>query len=805
MSPPLAARRALVVLLLISGGLFAFRHARRAAGFWSIDDAAVTYAAAFELADHRSFAPSFEGTPVESYSNPLVFFVVAALRLAGWFDPITTHLHVEAFLFGCMLALVWSTLRTRLGDLPSLCAALIFAALELITPATWLWYGSGLENIWVSVGLLSLLWLCEKTQRGVPLSPAWGLAALAVAMTRPEAPVYVAAFFLALALFARPATLAPRAHLRQIARMLLVTGGGAAVWLGFRRMAYGDWLPNTYYAKLPGGPALGRHSLDYVVDQLLPYCGSALFSCAAPALWLAPATRRLAPAYCLLLAAALTLPLVAGGDWMGEHRFATPFLMMSHAAYSALAAACLAGFPRSVRALPRASALVALLGALVVFAGPGVLRSARLAIRDPITLPDVTIARVAELQGAARWEHQARLGLPNAVVLLPDAGGSLLAGAMQLVDNGYLADYQLPRIARGPDGMRQVNQYEIAERRPDLVDPNPAWPFDRRNIGARYLAGGGALLARRELIDLREEDPTARLVYQSGGLRLSLSPQTVPTVAPGGLVRCEVIVAWRGGPPDARTRLAARVEGDRDSISLAPYEAKADGRERRALLVRAPETPGSFAVSIEVIRDGETVFRGPLLILEVTREEQSLERAAAAILQDTAPAAAMRRMARLREQLVPRLGMLAFRGLRESLALSHATNDPSAGRQLAQLRWHQRLAHFEPLPLAIRRAEAGAIHNFLATCPPAPGAPAGRVLCLGHAVDELRRQGYFGVTSIEPGLAEELDRARHALDSLGPLERYRALVGLTLAIPSSLPLQRALLEARRLLSDSPEL
>src|SRR5688572_935957 len=73
-------RRALATALAVfAAAAVAFRWARHSAGFWSIDDAAITYAAAFELADHGSLAAYVEGTPVESYSNPLVFFVVAAL------------------------------------------------------------------------------------------------------------------------------------------------------------------------------------------------------------------------------------------------------------------------------------------------------------------------------------------------------------------------------------------------------------------------------------------------------------------------------------------------------------------------------------------------------------------------------------------------------------------------------------------------------------------------------------------------------------------------------------------------------
>jgi hypothetical protein len=121
----------------------AFRWARARAGYWTIDDAGITYAAAYELADHGSLAAYVEGTPVESYSNPLLFFVVAALRLVGAFDPARTHLHLEMLVFASMIVLLWSTLRAWTNDVAAVSAAATFAAIELLTPACWEWYGSG--------------------------------------------------------------------------------------------------------------------------------------------------------------------------------------------------------------------------------------------------------------------------------------------------------------------------------------------------------------------------------------------------------------------------------------------------------------------------------------------------------------------------------------------------------------------------------------------------------------------------------------------------------------------------------------
>ena len=57
------------------------------AGAWTIDDAGITYAAEFQIVDHHSLATSFEGPPIEGYSNPLLSSIVALLRVFARSNP----------------------------------------------------------------------------------------------------------------------------------------------------------------------------------------------------------------------------------------------------------------------------------------------------------------------------------------------------------------------------------------------------------------------------------------------------------------------------------------------------------------------------------------------------------------------------------------------------------------------------------------------------------------------------------------------------------------------------------------------
>jgi hypothetical protein len=805
-------RRALATALAVfAAAAVAFRWARQSAGFWSIDDAAITYAAAFELADHGTLAAYVEGTPVESYSNPLVFFVVAALRALGCFDPITTHMHLATLAFAGMAVLVWSMLRRIAGELAALVGAALFVATQLAATPTWLWYGSGLENAWVSAGLVAMLWLCARTASGVALAPAWGAVGCLAAMTRPEAPVYVAGFYVALALCARPPELTWRAHARQVAGALAVTFVLYAGFLCWRRIAYGDWLPNTYYAKMFGERDLVYNVRVSVIQNLLP--STRLLASSAIALLFVSRARRIGASLVVLLIAALALPITVGEDWGmgGGNRFWTPFLTMCHASLAVLAAVCVAGAARAARRTARIAAAV---GLVVVAIATARLLAARIR-RAPVKLSEVTIANIGATQGGMRWEHQMRLGVPYAVSLIPDAGGSLLVGGMQMVDYAYLADFVMAHIGRAngePGLMRQVNQYQHEERRPDLIDDDTAiGDIDKSVFGTRYLSGGaGHLLARRDLVAAAPVDAAARPVFDDGRLRVYLSDETVRSAVPGALVRCELIVAWNDMTLDDHTHVRAFVEnGDGDEIALRPYQPGPSGIERHALLLGAPPHPGRSQVMIQIVRGDRAIFIADLLVLDVRAGAGDVAAGddVREILEDAGAMRAARRLAWLREQLIPRLGMTAFRRTVDDLLAHDRERAALAGEDLLLLRWNARLASTEGVPPRIREAEVAIARRLFAACPAATAAPATatRVGCLGRVIDELRRLGYLGLLARVPEIAGELSRARAAVGGLPLDQRYQTLVGLTLADPASVALQRDLIAVRRELERYPEL
>lgn len=785
-------RRAIIIgtaLFLLSA--FGFRLLRDSAGYWTIDDAGITYSAAFELADHGSLSPYIEGTPIEGYSNPLLFFIVTVLRLLRVFDPITTHIQLEMIVFAAMIVLVWRLLRRLTGEIAAAIGAVAFALIELLVPSTWIWYGSGLENVWLSAGFVAMIWLCARTGTGVTLRPGWGALVFAVSITRPEAPIYAIAFYAALLLFARPAELPLRAHMRQLSRAIAVTVALYMAFLIWRRVAYHAWLPNTYYAKIGDDLKLAENMGDYVVGQLLGYGRSGMFAMCVLALLLIRKLETLGLCLLAFLITSLVLPIVAGPDWMGEHRFATPFFAVCHLCYAALLAGCIA----QVRwQLPPIGTLVATL------ALPLLLVFGQLSVRNPPIPSKVTIGQVAYFKGALRWEDQMRLGLPYPVVLTPDVGGTLLVGGIQTVDNGALTDFQMARIGRhygDPEHVdaRVLAQYLNQERRPDLVDPNPFWPLGRNLVTGQYLRNGGTnsprFYARRDLVEVPAVEPEAELVLEAEGVRVYVSRETVRTVAPGGLIRCEVFVSWTTKPDDTVRIRASLGAFDGDEISVGSYVQQPSGVERHAFLLGVPQASGPFAISFELLRGRKQLAVGRSLVIQVSDNPFSIQRAVASLAIGASPVQLARRTAWLREQMIRRLSVHQLHDLEAGLFGADVERKAIAGRYIRLLRWNARLATREALPAPLRRAEDAAIRGMFDTC-----GSVRRLLCIGRVADQLRRLGYLDVLARVPAIASEL---RGEPPSTG-LARYEALVGITLARPDDLDRQWELLDARRALA-----
>ncbi len=243
------------------------------------DDAFISFRYAHNLAagDGLVFNPGF--APVEGYTNFLWVVVLAAFDYCGakpeHVAPILSILLTVA-LWGLVARAAWRWIP----DGPFRFAILLPTAWLAVTRSVAVWSTSGLETrlfeVLVVAGIFRLIddvsAAGDGERRGLPLASVY--LALA-ALTRPDGMLIGGA-----AMATAAAILAMRRRLRfgDIATHALVFGGIVGAHLLFRHAYYGDWVPNTYYAKVGGrawwemGSAyLACFAIEYAVWLWIPF------------------------------------------------------------------------------------------------------------------------------------------------------------------------------------------------------------------------------------------------------------------------------------------------------------------------------------------------------------------------------------------------------------------------------------------------------------------------------------------------------------------------------------------------------
>src|SRR5262249_33191871 len=147
-----------------------------------------------------------------------------------------------------------------------------------------IWTTSGLENpLLAALAAASCALTMRAEAAGPALAALAGVSAALLALTRPDATLYSCAFPLVLLWTTRPLrTLRWRALLAYGFGCIPVLAGYAV----FRRLSFGAWVPNTYYAK-------GRPELAFLldVDKWISLGGTALGVLGLPLLALAVFSR----------------------------------------------------------------------------------------------------------------------------------------------------------------------------------------------------------------------------------------------------------------------------------------------------------------------------------------------------------------------------------------------------------------------------------------------------------------------------------------------------------------------------------
>ena len=259
-------------------------------------------------------------------------------RVEGFTSPLWMAVHVVLQTLG-MTKLIWAQVLGALG-----CGALII--LSARTPETWrppgapewcagvapaliashvgviAYAGSGMEtSLYILLVALAVVRRArERADSGLtPMSALW--CALAF-WTRPEAALVAAVCALFLVVDWKEGR---RAF---VWRWVAVATLPVAALIALRWSYYGDWLPNTYYAKsLPLDVGL-MAGLRYAIEWLGWHAGWPVLALGA----MVPLRRALPAGFGVIPLAALALAIASlfeGGDWMPFHRFLIPVVVLA--------------------------------------------------------------------------------------------------------------------------------------------------------------------------------------------------------------------------------------------------------------------------------------------------------------------------------------------------------------------------------------------------------------------------------------------------------------------------------------------
>ncbi|WP_285610716.1 glycosyltransferase family 39 protein [Actinokineospora globicatena] len=457
-------------------------------GHWMMDDAAITFGYARNVAEGHGpvLQPGLE--PVEGFSNPTWLVLLALGSLVGLFDHGTIFgvpdyiLFPKALAIACcagILTLFYATAKvlTKRPRIATLLAGVALAAM----PSFVIWIVSGLENPVYALFVTAVAAVLTRAIAADRLlnwrtATLAGLLAAGAALSRPDGAVYAGAFGIVALLFLR------RDRIKQTFVAGVISVGAFAVpfgaYLVYRWFTFHRLVPNTAVAKdqpLPVLADLGKPSL------LVDYVGwaSALLVVGLVAATLARRTPTRAHLAGLLvpLGLAVLAFCVLQADWMGEFRFATPIWTLG---------ALIGGVTLTiVWDVARVRARVLLAVGLVIAGAISFVqfdisaRDWRMAAKTPLCVVVERDART--MNGMA--DIVGRDDLSAGVI---DLGGQSMASKLRLIDLAGLGDAKMAEFL-GRSDVAGLRDYTFNEAKPSFITFIGTWDLSLGfNIDPRF-------------------------------------------------------------------------------------------------------------------------------------------------------------------------------------------------------------------------------------------------------------------------------------------------------------------------------
>lgn len=479
-------------------------------GRWLVDDAGITFAYARSVAEGNGPVLQPGAPPVEGYSDPAWLGLLTLGRWLGlfdhgaWFGIPDYVLFPKGVALLCCIGVFIAMYRAAAAvtKRPALVAGAAGVVTALV-PSFVIWCFSGLENSLLALAVVTMASLLVRAAAAGTLArpglAVWcGLLAALAALTRPDGAVYAAAYPLVALLFVtRPALRRTLWTVPLSVGVFLVPFG---TYLAWRIAEFGALVPNTALAKGQTAPTVD--SIRKAVN-LAAYAGWPLVLVAVVCLGAAlsrPSRMRtglialLVPLVLAIISFSVLLP-----DWMPQYRFATPVWPLTALA-TAIAAAHLV--PQlAVRARAALAVVVVIAGTL---AGIAWWQDHHEFATGPTVPLCVVVQQAQEYDGYARI-----LGVRDGTVLLPDIGGTALAGDLRVADVVGLADKRFAEFWNHKD-MAGLRDYVFTELKPTVIHIHGSWAaatglLNDPRMTADYIvvrrpSATGANLVRRDAV-----------------------------------------------------------------------------------------------------------------------------------------------------------------------------------------------------------------------------------------------------------------------------------------------------------------
>jgi hypothetical protein len=497
-------------------------------GLWLIDDAGISYSYARNMVAGHGLVPQPGADPVEGYSNPLWVFLVALFYALQAFSVPVAPKVLGGFLVLSAFVMIGLAVRRIVPDRDWPIVAGASLLLSASNPGFVIWCVSGLENPLLVCLAAGLLLLClaaiqDKVLQLHGVSAGAGAVAAGLALTRPDAVLYVVVYPLALLLSQRPFRFRPL--VKPVLLYAVALLAPLAAYLSFRRAYFEDWLPNTFYAK-PGTSIDGLRDLVHMWGP-----GAASFSelsaaivpsfplllpiavFAAAARMVHSSDRQEARGMCIVgmfVAVAIAAYLLLPQDWMGEYRYATVVFPFGYVLLMLLFQQLVAG-----------QGLVVARRALLVTAGAAVLVSSAPAFAQRAELFAQAPPAPLEFVARASWRYNELakvLARPDATLLLPDLGGTLMYSRVRVFDVAGLCDKGVARLYYENRTPAEFAKYVLRTIKPDFVHVHLFWAHRSGllrdpEFQLSYVSLGSGDFVRRSSLPDSMDDAGIRAIY----------------------------------------------------------------------------------------------------------------------------------------------------------------------------------------------------------------------------------------------------------------------------------------------------